>query len=38
MSLNENERNIIVTSELEKTQRTFSDAVFCANEGKWDNV
>jgi uncharacterized protein (UPF0332 family) len=36
MSLNENERNIIVTRELEKTQRTFSDAVFCANEGKWE--
>lgn len=36
MSLNENERNIIVTRELEKTQRTFSDAVFCASEGKWE--
>jgi hypothetical protein len=36
MSLNESERRTIVTRELEKAQRTYDDAVFCANEGKWE--
>ena len=36
MSLSESERRIIVTRELDKAQRTFEDAVFCANEGKWE--
>jgi len=36
MSLSESERRIIVTRELDKALRTFDDAVFCANEGKWE--
>lgn len=34
MSLSETEHRTIVTRELEKAQRTYDDAVFCANEGK----
>ena len=36
MSLNESERRTIVNRELEKAQRTYDDAVFCAKEGKWE--
>ena len=36
MSLSENERNIIVCRELEKSGRTFEDVLFCAKEGKWE--
>ena len=36
MSLSENERRIIVNRELEKSERTFEDVVFCAKEGKWE--
>lgn len=36
MSLSESERHIIVCRELEKAQRTFDDAMFCASEGKWE--
>lgn len=36
MSLNENERAIIVERELLKAQRTFDDMEFCANDGKWE--
>lgn len=36
MSLSENERQIIVNRELEKSQRTFEDVEFCAHEGKWE--
>lgn len=36
MSLSENERKIIVCRELEKAQKTFDDALFCAKEGKWE--
>ncbi len=38
MSLSENERNIIVCRELEKSERTFEDVLFCANEGKWETA
>jgi uncharacterized protein (UPF0332 family) len=38
MSLSENERDIIVTRELEKSHRVFSDVVFCANQGKWETA
>ena len=34
MSLSENERRIIVNREIEKSQRTFEDVLFCAQEGK----
>ena len=36
MSLSENERSIIVNRELEKSERTFDDVLFCAKEGKWE--
>lgn len=36
MSLSESERKIIVNRELEKSDRTFADVLFCANEGKWE--
>ena len=36
MSLSENERLLIVSRELEKAERTFSDVLFCAKEGKWE--
>lgn len=36
MSLNENERIIIVNREMEKAERTFDDAQFCGREGKWE--
>ena len=36
MSLSENERQIIVSRELEKADRTYDDMSFCANEGKWE--
>ena len=36
MSLSENERRIIVNREIEKSQRTFEDVLFCAQEGKWE--
>ena len=36
MSLSESERRTIVTRELEKAQRTLDDAIFCANQGKWE--
>ena len=38
MSLSESERNIIVNRELEKSQRTFEDVLFCAREGKWETA
>lgn len=38
MSLSENERSIIVSRELEKSERTFEDVLFCANEGKWETA
>ena len=38
MSLSESERHIIVSRELEKAQRTFDDAMFCAGEGKWETA
>lgn len=38
MSLSENERNIIVCRELEKSERTFEDVLFCAKEGKWETA
>ncbi len=38
MSLSESERHIIVSRELEKAQRTFDDALFCADEGKWETT
>ena len=38
MSLSESERNIIVSRELEKAQRTFDDVLFCAGEGKWETA
>ncbi|MCR5533724.1 MAG: HEPN domain-containing protein [Bacteroidaceae bacterium] len=38
MSLNENERQIIVSRELEKAERTFDDVVFCAKEGRWESA
>ena len=38
MSLSESERHIIVSRELEKVQRTFDDALFCADEGKWETA
>ena len=36
MSLSENERQIIVSRELEKAERTYDDMLFCAREGKWE--
>ena len=36
MSLNDNERQIIVNRELEKAERTYDDMLFCAREGKWE--
>ena len=36
MSLSENERRVIVNLELEKSDRTFEDVLFCAREGKWE--
>ena len=36
MSLSDQERQTIVSMELEKAQRTFSDMEFCANEQKWE--
>ena len=36
MSLSENERSIIVSREIEKTERTFDDVLFCARENKWE--
>lgn len=38
MSLSENERSIIVSRELEKSERTFEDVLFCAKEGKWETA
>lgn len=38
MSLSENERNIIVCRELEKSERTFEDVLFCVKEGKWETA
>lgn len=38
MSLSENERSIIVRRELEKSESTFEDVLFCANEGKWETA
>lgn len=38
MSLSESERNIIVNRELEKSQWTFEDVLFCAREGKWETA
>lgn len=36
MSLSEQERQTIVSMEMEKARRTFSDMEFCANEQKWE--
>ena len=36
MNLSDQERQTIVSMELEKAQRTFSDMEFCANEQKWE--
>lgn len=38
MSLSENERHIIACRELEKSQRTFEDVLFCAQESKWETA
>ena len=38
MSLNDNERQIIVNRELEKAERTYDDMLFCAREGKWETA
>ena len=34
MSLSENERSIIVRREFEKSESTFEDVLFCANESR----
>lgn len=36
MSLNDNERKDIVRMELDKALKTYDDALFCANEQKWE--
>lgn len=38
MSLSDSERRIIVSRELEKSERTFEDVLFCANQGKWETA
>lgn len=38
MSLNENERQIIVSLELEKAERAFDDVEFCAKEGRRESA
>jgi len=34
MSLSDSERQVIVGRELEKAERTFSDALFCVGEDR----
>lgn len=36
MSLSDTERQTIVRMEMEKAQKTFADAEFCAKEQKWE--
>ena len=36
MSLSDKERQTIVSMEMEKARRTFSDMEFCASEQKWE--
>ncbi|MBR1683159.1 MAG: HEPN domain-containing protein [Bacteroidaceae bacterium] len=36
MSLSNDERQVIVSREMEKAQKTFDDMLFCAQEGKWE--
>ena len=38
MSLSNEERRIIVNRELEKSERTFDDVLFCTNEGRWETA
>ena len=36
MSLSDQERQTIVSMEIEKAKRTFADMEFCANDHKWE--
>ncbi len=38
MSLSDSERQVIVGRELEKAERTFSDALFCVGEDRWETA